>query len=131
MSNFSESPLIYDGITYQNAEAAFQAQKCIKKEDREKFSFSNSSDAKKMGRRVSLRPDWEKIKVKTMKNIVYEKFFQNEQLREKLLNTGNAYLDEGNTWGDRIWGTVDGKGANLLGKILMEVREEVKGEKLA
>ena len=49
-------------------------------------------------------------------------------LLERLINTNDKYLEEGNTWGDRIWGTVDGVGANLLGQILMEIREEFKNK---
>ncbi len=55
--------------------------------------------------------------------------FQRFDLQEKLLVTGNAYLEEGNTWGDRIWGTVNGEGENRLGKILMQVRQEIQKEK--
>ena len=52
--------------------------------------------------------------------------FQWPDLQVKLLATGDAYLEEGNTWGDRIWGTVDGQGENRLGKILMQVRDEAR-----
>lgn len=128
LSNFSDSVFVYDGIQYQNAESAFQAQKCEIKTDRKKFSDLNSTEAKKLGRKVSLRKDWEAIKVDQMRQIVSEKFRQNLDLKEKLINTRDAYLEEGNTWGDRIWGTVDGRGANLLGQILMTLREELKSE---
>ena len=124
LSNFSDSVFVYDGIQYQNAEAAFQAQKYENPKDREQFSSLNSTEAKKLGRKVSLRKDWESVKVDLMRQIVTEKFQQNPDLKEQLLATGNAYLEEGNTWGDRIWGTVDGKGANLLGQILMTLREQ-------
>lgn len=126
LSNFSDSDFVYDDIPYKNAEAAFQAQKCSNKEDRRAFSELNSTEAKKLGRKIELRKEWEKIKVKEMKNIVYAKFSQNQELKERLLDTGDAYLEEGNTWGDRIWGTVDGNGANLLGIILMEVRNKMR-----
>ena len=129
LSNFYECPVTYDGLTYRNNEAAFQAQKCINLKDREQFTTLNSSEAKKLGRRVVLRKDWEDIKVQVMKEIVTAKFEQNEDLQQKLLDTGDAYLEEGNTWGDRVWGTVNGKGANNLGKILMEVRENIRLEK--
>ena len=128
LSNFSDSVFVYDGIQYQNAESAFQAQKCENKSDREQFSALNSTEAKKLGRKVSLRKDWESIKVEQMRQIVSEKFGQNPELKEKLINTGEAYLEEGNTWGDRVWGTVDGRGANLLGQILMALREKLKIE---
>ena len=61
-----------------------------------------------------------------MKDIVLAKFTQNQFLKEKLLATGDAYLIEGNTWGDRVWGQVNGVGQNRLGKILMEVRDMLK-----
>lgn len=126
LSNFYEAPITYNGITYQNNEAAFQAQKCTKREDQLLFSKLNSSEAKKLGRQVSLRSDWESVKINIMQEVVFAKFSQNPALAEKLINTGIAYLEEGNTWGDRIWGTVNGQGANNLGLILMEVREKIK-----
>ena len=126
LSNFYPTKIKYNGIQYLNNEAAFQAQKCTTMEDRIKFSYLNPSDAKKLGRRIILRNDWESVKISIMREIVFEKFKQNPHLTEKLLNTGNIYLEEGNNWGDRIWGTVNGVGRNELGKILMEVRKEIK-----
>ena len=126
LSNFYESPILYDGIQYQNAEAAFQAQKCAIKADRHAFSGLNATEAKKLGRQVSLRSDWESVKVNIMRDVVRTKFLKNPELSQKILATSEEYLEEGNTWGDRVWGTVNGSGANLLGKILMEVREELK-----
>ena len=125
LSNFYETDLDYEGIVYHSSEAAFQAQKCADRARREQFADLSPSQSKHRGREVSLRPDWEQVKVRVMKEIVFAKFSQNEELKEKLLATGNAYLEEGNEWGDRIWGTVDGKGQNLLGGILMQVREEL------
>ena len=86
----------------------------------------NPSEAKRTGRKVKLRPDWEDVKINEMRNIVRAKFSQNPELAEKLIQTGDAHLEEGNTWGDRTWGTVNGSGQNLLGKILMEIRETLK-----
>ena len=122
LSNFYEAPVTYEGITYRNNEAAFQAQKVCTPAERMRFKDLNAAEAKKLGRRVSLRKDWESVKIKAMREIVYAKFEQNEELKQKLINTKSAYLEEGNTWGDRIWGTVNGQGSNLLGKILMDVR---------
>ena len=82
--------------------------------------------AKRKGRHVQLRHDWEQIKFTVMYEIVKAKFTKNEDLKIKLLATKDEYLEEGNTWGDKIWGTVNGKGQNNLGKILMRVREELK-----
>ena len=75
---------------------------------------------------MQLRHDWEKVKFDIMYEICKAKFSQNAELKDKLLATGDEYLEEGNTWGDRIWGTVNGKGQNNLGKILMRVREELR-----
>ena len=126
LSNFYPTKIKYNGIQYLNNEAAFQAQKCTTMEDRIKFSYLNPSDAKKLGRRIILRNDWESVKISIMHDIVFEKFKQNPHLTKKLLDTGDVYLEEGNNWGDRIWGTVNGVGRNELGKILMEVRKEIK-----
>lgn len=126
LSNFYEAPITYEGLTYQNNEAAFQAQKCADLKAREAFTRMNPSEAKRAGRRVQLRKDWEKIKISVMADIVMAKFRQNSDLAEKLLATGDAYLEEGNDWGDRIWGTVNGQGANCLGKILMDTREKMR-----
>lgn len=126
LSNFYEAPVEYNGIKYNNSEAAFQAQKCRIEEERKRFVGLNPSEAKKLGREVSLRSDWEDVKIAVMKDIVRAKFDQNPDLAGQLIATGDEYLEEGNSWGDRIWGTVDGKGANNLGIILMEERERQK-----
>lgn len=126
LSNFYEAPVEYDRIVFMNNESAFQAMKCVKRKDRCVFAPLNPSTAKKRGRHVNLREDWENVKEQYMYDIVLAKFTQNEDLKEKLLATGDAYLEEGNTWGDREWGTVNGVGNNKLGKILMAVREVLK-----
>lgn len=126
LSNFYNVPVIYDDIPYLNNEAAFQAQKVVNKEERKNFSFLNPSEAKKLGRKVELRKDWEDCKIKIMYEICKAKFTQNQDCKNNLLKTGDAVLIEGNNWGDRIWGQVDGIGENYLGKILMKIREELK-----
>lgn len=60
-----------------------------------------------------------------MKDLVFQKF-KNEELKIKLLQTGNEELIEGNTWGDKFWGICNGVGENNLGKILMEIRQFLK-----
>ena len=131
LSNFYETPVTHDGIAYKNNEAAFQAQKTLDMKKRLEFASLNASEAKKLGRQVSLRPDWEKVKVQVMKDVVYAKFSQHKELADKLISTEDAYLEEGNDWGDRVWGTVDGAGANLLGQILMDTRKILIKEKTA
>lgn len=128
LSNFFEAPVTYDNLPFQSNESAFQSKKCCSREGQMKFVGLNPSEAKRLGRRVLLREDWENIKDKVMYDIVYAKFSQNPELKEMLLATGDAYLEEGNTWGDKYWGTVDGVGRNQLGKTLMSVREKIRKE---
>jgi len=82
--------------------------------------------AKYWGRRCTMRPDWETEKVNVMYHLVKNKF-SHPDLGRRLLETGDAYLVEGNTWGDKFWGveTDSGEGENHLGMILMRVREEL------
>jgi hypothetical protein len=68
--------------------------------------------------------DWEDKRIKIMINLLLQKFGNNE-LFLKLKNTGNQELIEGNTWGDTLWGVCDGKGRNILGIILMEIRKNL------
>ena len=127
LSNFYNAPVSYNGLTYQNSEAAFQAQKEIRDEDRKKYVSMHPAQAKLAGRNCKLRKDWEDIKEQTMYEIVRAKFTQNKNLAKLLLDTGDAYLEEGNWWHDTTWGVCNGVGENKLGKILMRVREELDG----
>lgn len=128
LSNFSESPFVYDGHRFGNAEAAFQAAKCPYR--MAEFCNLNPSEAKRLGRRVHLRPDWESVKDQVMYDVCLCKFTQNPELLDKLFQTGCAELVEGNTWGDKVWGVCDGVGENRLGKILMKIRGELMVEAL-
>lgn len=127
LSNFSNHPVTYGRLSYPNAEAAFHAQKCP--ERAKEFCHLNPSQAKRLGRRVSLRPDWEKVKDDIMYDILWRKFTQNPELKKALLETGDAHLEEGNNWGDKYWGTVNGVGKNKLGKLLMKLRKELSTDK--
>lgn len=128
LSNFYEAPVTYRGLQYGSNEAAFQAQKCMTREETAEFTSLRPSDAKKRERKVQLRPDWEDIKVGIMEEIVREKFTQNITLQEMLLATGDAVLEEGNTWNDTFWGVhlKNGQGQNHLGRILMKIRTELR-----
>ena len=90
------------------------------------------NQAKKFGKTVKLRPDWEQIKEQIMYELLLIKFQSNLTLKEKLINTGDSYLIEGNYWQDRYWGVCPPKGEiiknglNRLGELLMRVREELK-----
>lgn len=128
LSNFYNAPVMYEGLMYKNNEGAFQSAKVLDMERRKQFCELDPSTAKKKGRNVKLRNDWEKVKDGIMEEIVRDKFTRNEDLRKKLLETGNAILIEGNTWSDRYWGVCRDKGKNKLGKILMKIREELRND---
>lgn len=128
LSNFYTAPVVWDGITYCNSEAAFQSAKCVNQADRDAFAGLSASEAKRLGRQVKLRDDWELVKEDVMYEICLAKFSQNTKLKEKLLLTGNDLLVEGNTYGDQFWGVVNGVGQNKLGKILMKVRDVLHNE---
>ena len=98
LSNFYPSKVKYDRIEYLNSEAAFQAQKCSRRSDRLEFENLNPSEAKRLGRKVKIREDWEIVKFSIMRNIIREKFNQNPDITLKLIETGDNYLEEGNTW---------------------------------
>lgn len=122
LSNFYETSIEWEGLVYPSSEAAFQAAKTLDQEDRKRFQTMVPTIAKREGYKVKLRENWEDIKIDVMYQIVLAKFSQNEFLKQKLITTGREWLEEGNTWGDRTWGTVDGIGNNYLGKVLMAVR---------
>lgn len=123
LSNFYEAPLLFRGLVFENAEAAFHSQKCPQRA--KEFQGLNPSQSKRLGRQVEMRPDWDKVRDQVMYEVVSEKFSQNSKIRERLIATGEAMLVEGNTWNDRYWGVCNGIGQNKLGKILMRVRSEL------
>lgn len=131
LSNFFSVPIRYEGIEYPSVEHAFQAAKTLNQEERIKFTTNkNPVMAKRMGKKVQLRADWERVKVGIMRELVMLKFSQ-EPLKGMLLATGNVQLEEGNRWHDRFWGVCpprSGRGENMLGKLLMEARDKLKGE---
>ena len=126
LSNFYPCKICIDGIIYSNAESAFQAQKCISFEDKLKFQNLTASEAKKLGRKIKLRNNWDLIKVPIMWVILLEKFTQNPDLKAKLLATEYLELIEENSWNDKFWGVCNGKGCNVLGQLLMRVRGDLQ-----
>ncbi len=127
LSNFYPSPIHFHNVTWPTAEHAYQAMKSTKMEDREKVAKAGSpGDAKRVGKTLTLRPDWDIVKREFMLDIVTRKFWTHKELRDKLLATGDAELVEGNYWNDTFWGVCRGKGENHLGKILMAVRQEIR-----
>lgn len=127
LSNFYPSQIMWEGIIYPTVEHAFQAAKTLDENLRRWIaSRKTPGEAKKEGRNLMLRKDWESIKYDVMKELVTLKFKANAGLRQELLDTGDKYLEETNTWGDTCWGVCRGKGNNWLGKILMEVRADMR-----
>ena len=121
LSNMYNAPIEYNGVKYRCAEAAFQAQKDSSRA--QEFADLDGAAAKRLGRHVKLREDWDKIKDSIMADVVSAKFNQNPELMTKLKNYSGELREE-NTWGDKYWGTVNGVGQNKLGKILTNIREE-------
>lgn len=126
LSNFSPSKIELDGYIFDNGESAFQSFKNLSQQA--SFQGIEPNIAKRKGRRVTLRHDWDKVKDGVMYQVVKAKFTQNEELKTKLLATQDNYLIEGNRWNDTYWGVdiITRKGKNKLGKILMQVREELR-----
>jgi ribA/ribD-fused uncharacterized protein len=131
LSNFFPAEVIYEGITYPTSEHAYQAAKSLDPEQRKKIAaMKTPAEAKAAGRALKLRDDWETAKFTVMEDVVRYKFTHHDDLRQKLLATGNAVLEEGNAWNDQIWGISppnSGKGENHLGKILSKIRSELRG----
>lgn len=129
LSNFYPAKIIHGDFEFYNAEAAYQAAKTLNNELRAQIAtMTNPAQAKRFGKSIPIRNDWEKVKVQIMEDICYIKFINNPKLRDKLLATGDRYLEEVNTWGDKFWGTVDGEGMNKLGFTLMKLRDKLRQE---
>jgi ribA/ribD-fused uncharacterized protein len=131
LNNFFPSTIYVEGISYPTVEHAYQAHKTQDSSTRELIRCAKSPMiAKKLGRAILLPENWSLIKVDLMRKFIKLKF-ENPILREMLLSTSDFELVQENMWNDRFWGTSKGVGENWLGKILMEVRDEIRSEKLA
>jgi ribA/ribD-fused uncharacterized protein len=125
LSNFYASPVMYEGLLYPTVEHAFAAAKTLHPVLREQIRTAETPGrAKRLGRKAVLRAGWDEMRVDVMKNLLIEKF-GHEPFTSMLLNTGEAYLEEANDWGDKFWGTCEGVGYNTLGWLLMHVRDEL------
>lgn len=124
LSNFYPATVSYEGTVYPSVEHAFQAAKTLDPQMRLKIRLSNAAGAKKLGRQLDLRSDWETIKVDVMRELLKAKF-SDPELRAKLKATGKEPLVEGNWWGDTFWGVCRDRGENHLGVLLMEIRDSL------
>lgn len=129
LSNFYAVKIEYAGLVYPTVEHAYQAAKSDSVAERMFIARAETpGKAKKIGKMLALRPDWESVKDNVMLALLFEKFEQPD-LAQRLLNTGESLLIEGNTWGDKYWGVCDGEGLNKLGKLLMFVRDHIRNRK--
>jgi len=133
LSNFYPARVEFEGGVCPSVEHAYQAAKTLDLERRLPFQTTgikgnniSAATAKKFGRRLLLRPDWESVKLDVMATCLKSKFSDLE-LRDRLLATGDEELVEGNDWGERFWGVCFGSGENHLGRLLMKLREELRG----
>jgi ribA/ribD-fused uncharacterized protein len=136
LSNYSTTLIEFEGLQYSSVEHAYQAAKtldpAIREEIRQQFS---PGAAKYIGRRIVMRPDWEEIKMPLMRQLL-EKKFSTPSAKAALLETGDQELIEGNTWHDQFWGNcicprhLDIPGQNNLGKMLMQIRQDIREGRL-
>ncbi len=144
LSNFYPSEIEYQGIKYPTNEHYYVAMKINDpqffkgignlnvNEAREYIStIQTAGQVKRVGRTLSVRKDWDSVKLKVMEYGVRQKFTKHPELKEMLLSTENQELVEGNTWHDNFFGSCEcdkcgDKGLNHLGKILMMVRDSIK-----
>ena len=127
LSNFYEAPIIYEDKRYPTSEHLFQARKATNNKDHYFVRTAPTpAIAKRRGRQIQCRKDWDAIRVQVMREVLELKFSQHPELKEKLLATGHFRLVEGNWWKDRFWGVYNGKGQNWLGKLLMELRDKYR-----
>ena len=143
LSNFYPCEIVHQGIVYPSVEHFYVAMKCngpqylngvqyTPIDFREMIaSVGHPGTVKKLGKKISVRKDWDVKKIELMNWAVREKF-RDEKLAEMLIETGDVQIIEGNAWHDTYWGVCScdkcaGKGQNHLGNILMKVREELRG----
>lgn len=135
LSNFWPASVEWAGIEFPTSEHAFQAAKTTSQEAaREIAALPTPGQAKRAGRKVAMRPDWDLVRISVMQSILFAKFRQNPDLAEKLLATGFAKLVEGNVWHDNFWGickcaNCGSSGQNHLGESLQLVRARLTEER--
>lgn len=131
LSNFHRSDQEVDGLIYKTNEHYYQSKKALNLEFQNwirlapnPFHAMKTGRALRLGKIGELRPDWEKVKLNIMLNGLRAKF-NNLLLKRKLLATGDSYLYEDSP-SDTYWGLVNGKGENYLGRLIMQVRDEIR-----
>ncbi len=126
LSNFYPCRVTFHGRTFENSEAAYASEKCLLESDKDRFVGLTGGQAKRLGREVKIRPDWESIKVQVMREVLRAKFGQHSDLFYLLRQTQEKLI-EINEWNDTFWGVCKGIGENYLGRLLMEIRDDFRG----
>lgn len=129
LSNFHECSVYFEGMEYSSSENAYQAAK-VDKNFRYHLQNITPMESKKVWKKLPhidfTSEEWDGRKYDVMSVILFDKFYRNKDLREKLLETGlnHMYLEETNHWGDSVWGVdIKNGGKNKLGEILMKIRD--------
>lgn len=137
-SNLFRRPVVFEGIEFPTSEHAYQAGKARKPEVREWILSAPTPSLAAMAAHGlyvwDVVPDWAKIKFDRMRSVLRAKFSQHPDLCELLLSTGDSRLVEAGTTDNavnRLWGEVNGKGQNMLGIMLMELRDELRIQQAA
>lgn len=126
LSNFGEGQIEYEGEVYLTSEHFYQAAKTTDDEEQKFVRIAPTpGEAKKRGKKITMREDWDEVKDGIMRMALRLKFEQNPELARKLLATEDQELIEGNTWGDVEWGTCKRIGQNKLGLMLMQLRKQL------
>lgn len=131
LSNSFPSPILYDGLSFSCAEAAFQATRCQLIGDKKRIAQGNGIRAKAIAARIQPRPNWDEEKLNIMEEVLRAKFAQNPELAQKLVDTGESVLIHcSNNAKDRYWGKdrYTNLGDNHLGQLLMKLRTELQVE---
>lgn len=134
-SNFTPVVIYYEHYNYPSVEHAYVAAKTTDFMFRKKIleiPADKAGRAKRLGKRVKLRPNWDLMKYALMKRFLMQKFSY-EKFKKLLLSTGDCFIEEGNYWHDNFWGNCyckkceNIKGENKLGILLMEIRTIMGG----
>ena len=124
LSNFHPCRVTFYGMTFPSVEAAFQAAKCADHRDRAQFLAMTPEQAKRRGRQIRMRDDWDARKRTIMHNLLVHKFSENPDLIPKLLATGGAVLVEGNTWhAGTIWDVCSWSCAQIIWRAIRRMVE--------
>lgn len=134
LSNFYAVEIYLERAAYPSVEHAYQAAKTLDEGMRARIARATTpGEAKRLGRGLEghrlgwlAREGGEPLRVEYMRYLLWYKFAMHDRLAAQLLATGGEDLVEVNTWGDTFWGVWNGRGSNMLGQLLMELRDQLR-----